>query len=281
MTLRLRSLLVQTVTSIFLISCVTLNNPFSAKTGTRGNACDTNVSVVVELERAHFTPPEIWSLLKPCETVTITRQFQQDKWGASAALHYTYGDILVYDAAMGFSVRGNLHSIGFTPSSMRGWKEREDRKWLKYMIKRGDSEKREMVFDARNGLDCWRETTTSFEQGKQSALSIAYHCWEPNKSHYPPLTIGGWIRYWDGEPVYDLNIDKDLIDPVFATLKVKDIKPEVYAERMAIHEEKVRQECKRRLKTVRKKPGKEYSSYYIERLDFCGYDTSKLKREEE
>ena len=61
------------------------------------------------------------------------------------------------------------------------------------------------------------------------------------------MSIGGWIRYWDGKPVYDLDIDKDLIDPVFATLEVKDIKPEVYAERMANHEEKVIKDCKWRL----------------------------------
>ncbi len=66
------------------------------------------------------------------------------------------------------------------------------------------------------------------------------------------MSIGGWIRYWNGKPVYDLDIDKDLIDPVFATLEVKDIKPEVYAERMAIHEEKVIKDCKWRLKDVKK-----------------------------
>ena len=96
-----------------------------------------------------------------------------------------------------------------------------------------------------------------------------------------PLDIGGWVRYWDGKPVYDLDIDKDLIDPIFATLEVKDIKPEVYAQRMAIHEEKVKQECKRRIKRVKKNSGRAFNAYSIERLEFCGYDTSKLKRREE
>ena len=67
------------------------------------------------------------------------------------------------------------------------------------------------------------------------------------KDRLSPRSIDIWIGYQDGQSVYDLDIDKDLIDPVFATLEIKDIKPEVYGERMAIHEEKVKQECKRRI----------------------------------
>ena len=83
------------------------------------------------------------------------------------------------------------------------------------------------------------------------------------------------------EQVAEMNSDigKCLINPVFATLEVKDIKPEVYAERMAIHEEKVKQECKRQIRRVKKNPGRAVSAYSIERLEFCGYDTSKLKQE--
>jgi len=243
--------------TLLLMSCVAINNPFKASTGTRTDTCKTDFSLPIELERANFLPAEIWSRIKPCEMVKVGNYTKFDSWNISASLHYTYADVLVYDTAMGFGVNGNLNLIGSTPATMEGWKQREDKKWLKHLKYRGKSDKRNVIRETRNGLKCWRETTISFEQGKQSALSIAYDCWESDKTHYPPLSISGSIRYWDGKPVYDLDIDKDLIDPVFATLEVKDIKPEVYAERMAIHEEK------------------------MERLESCGYDTSKLKKKEE
>ncbi len=262
-------------------SCSALDNPFHKSPITRTNVCQTDVTLQVELERSQFVPPKIWSSFQPCESVYTSRDLDEDAWGMSVALYYTYADVLVHDSALGFGVIGNLDIIGDLPTTLEGWKQREDTKWQKYMKKRGDSEKREVVYESRNGLECWRETTKSFLQGRQSALSVAYHCWEPRKIHYPPLDIGGWIRYWDGKPVYDLDIDKDLIDPVFATLEVKDINPEVYAERMAIHEEKVKEKCKRRIKRVKKNPGRVVSAHSIERLEFCGYDTSKLKREQE
>ncbi len=264
-----------------LESCTVLDNTFHKSPITRTNVCHTDLTSQVELERSQFVPPKIWSSFQPCESVYTSRDLDEDAWGMSVASYYTYDDILVHDSALGFGVIGNLDIIGDLPTTLEGWKQREDTKWQKYMKKRGDSEKREVVYESRNGLECWRETTKSFLKGRQSALSVAYHCWEPRKTHYPPLSIGGWIRYWEGKPVYDLDIDKDLIDPVFATLEVKDIKPEIYAERMAIHEEKVKEECKRRIKRVKKNPGRAVSAHSIERLEFCGYDTSNLKQEQE
>jgi hypothetical protein len=264
-----------------LESCTALDNPFQKSPITRTNVCQTDLTSQVELERSLFVPPKIWSSFQPCESVYTSRDLDEDAWGMSVALYYTYADVLVHDSALGFGVIGNLDIIGDLPTTLEGWKQREDKKWQKYMKKRGDSEKREVVYETRNGLECWRETTKSFLQGRQSALSVAYHCWEPGKTHYPPLSIGGWIRYWDGKPVYDLDIDKDLIDPVFATLEVKDIKPEVYAERMANHEEKVIKDCKWRLKDVKKNRNQAFNAYSIEKLESCGYDTSKLKREQE
>ena len=279
--IRFISLISMGMLTLLLVSCEVVNNPFKAKTGSRVNACNSDASLPVELERVKFIPPELWSQLKPCEMVKISREFIQDKWGVSAALNYSYGDIVVLDSAMGFSVRGNLNLIGSTPATMEGWKQREDDKWLKHIKYRGDSDKRKITHESRNGLECWRTETITYEKGRQSSLSIVYDCWPPAKMTSPPLTIGGWIGYWDGKPVYDLDIDKDLIDPVFATLEVKDIKPEVYAERMAIHEKKVKQECKRRLKDVRKNSNRVFNAHSIKRLEFCGYDTSKLKRKEE
>ncbi len=88
------------------------------------------------------------------------------------------------------------------------------------------------------------------------------------------ITLQAGIGGWGSESL------GYFIDPVFATLEVKDINPEVYAERMAIHEEKLIKDCKWRLKDVRKNPTQAFNAYAIERLEFCGYDTSKLKREE-
>ncbi len=268
------------VASLLLVACVALDNPFAAKTGTRGNACESDISLAVEMERAKFVPPKIWSRLKPCELVNVSYHYNLDSWGISASLHHTYGDVLVYDAAMGMGVNGNLNLIGST-STMEGWRLREDKKWLKHIKYRGNYDKRKVVNDNRNGLECWRTEIISYEKGVQSSLSIAYDCWSSTKETVPPLTIGGWIGYRDGKPLYDLDIDKDLIDPVFSTLEVKDIKPEIYAERMAIHEEKVKQECKRRIKRAKKNPGRAVSAHSIERLEFCGYDTSNLKQEQE
>ncbi len=278
---RFSSIILISIMVLLLVSCVMVNNPFKAKTGTRETACNVNASLPVELERAKFDPPIFWSQLKPCELVKISRQFSQDKWGVSAALNYSYGDVIVLDSAMGFSVRGNLNLIGSTPATMEGWKQREDKKWLKHLKYRGDFDQRKIFYENRNGLDCWRTETITYVLGSQWSSSIEYDCWSSTKETLPPLTIGGWIGYRSGKPLYDLDIDKDLIDPAFATLEVKDIKPEVYAERMAIHEEKVKQECKRRIKRVKKNPGRAISAHSIERLEFCGYDTSKLKLEEE
>ena len=273
--------LIMSVLSGILASCVMVDNPFKKKTVTIETSCNIDFSLSVETERARFNPPEIWSRLKPCEAIRVTRDTSSDEWGISARLNYIYADVLVYDTAMGFGVVGQLNWIGNTPNTLEGWKQREADKWQRYMKNRGNSETRSVKFESRNGLDCWRIEMASFVQGKKHAISVGYDCWVPGKTHYPPLSIGGWIRYWEGKPVYDLDIDKDLIDPVFATLEVKDIKPEVYAERMVIHEEKVKQECKRRIKRVKKNPGRAVSAHAIERLEFCGYDTSNLKQEQE
>jgi len=132
---------------------------------------------------------------------------------------------------MGFGVAGRLNWIGNTFDTIEEWRRREDDKWQRHLKNRGN--KRSVIYESRNGFDCWCIEKASFVQGKKHAISVGYDCWTPGKTHYPPLSIGGWIRYRDGKPVYDLDIDKDLIDPVFATLEVKDIKPEIYAERMA------------------------------------------------
>jgi hypothetical protein len=275
-------LLTLTLVSIFISACGIVQNPFKGNDSWRKSACDIDVTAIVELDRASFDPPEIWSRLKPCGMVKVSRQFRRDSWGISATLHYTYADVLVYDAGMGFGVEGNLNWIGGKPSTLEGWRDFEDNKWQRYMEKRGDSEKREVEYASKNSLDCWREREITYEIDKNiSAISIAYKCWQPDKYQYPPLTIGGWIRYRDGKPVYDLDIDKDLIDPVFATLVVKDIKPEVYAERMAIYNEKMKEDCEWRKKDLRKNRFRAFNDYEIKRLEECGYDTTKLKREEE
>jgi len=279
--MRFSSIILISIMVFLLVSCVMVNNPFKAKTGMRETACNVNASLPVELERAKFDPPIFWSQLKPCELVKISRQFSQDKWGVSAALNYSYGDVIVLDSAMGFSVRGNLNLIGSTPATMEGWKQREDKKWLKHLKYRGDFDQRKIFYENRNGLDCWRTETITYVLGSQWSSSIEYDCWSSTKETLPPLTIGGWIGYRDSKPLYDLDIDKDLIDPVFATLEVKDIKPEVYAERMAIHEEKVKKDCKWRLKDVKKNRNQAFNAYSIEKLESCGYDTSKLLLEQE
>ena len=263
------------------MSCVSTDFSSGIKSSTRVNACGVDLSLEVNLERASFIPPEVWSRIKPCELVKVSHHPILDSWGISAALNYTYSDVLVYDFAMGFGVEGHLNWIGNTPDTLEGWKAREDNKWQKRLKKRGDLDKRIVTYDSRHGLDCWRTERIAYDRGTLHAKSIFYDCWYPDALHYPPLSIGGSIRYIDGKPAYALNIDKDLIDPVFATLKVKDIKPEVYAERMAIHEKKVKEDCKWRLKDVKRNPTREFNAYSIKKLEFCGYDTSKLKREEE
>ena len=280
MIVRLTRSIILCIVSVFVGACVALDNPFAAKTGTRGNACESDVSLAMAIERAKFVPPEIWSRLSPCELVNVSYHHNLDSWGISATLHYSYGDVLVYDAAMGMGVNGNLNLIGSAPD-MEGWKLREDKKWLKHIKYRGDFDKRKVMFEARIGLECWRTETILYEKGLQSSSSIAYDCWSSSKETFPPLTIGGWIGYRDGKPLYNLDIDKDLIDPVFATLEVKDISPEVYAERMAIHEKKVIKDCKWRLKDVKKNHNRAFNAYSIKKLESCGYDTSKLIREQE
>ncbi len=265
-----------------LVSCGVVSNPFAASTGTRTNACAVDLSLPVELERARFTPPEIWSRIKPCEMVFVSQLYERDTWGISARLHYTYADVLVYDTAMGFGVEGNINLIGSAPPTIEGWNQREEKKWKQHIRNRGISGKRTIIYESRNGLDCWRTEKVSFDRDKKKdGFSVGYDCWEPGKAHYPPLGIGGWVGYRDGKPIYDLDIDKDLIDPVFATLEVKEIKPEVYAERMAIHEKKMVEDCKWRKKDLRKYPNQTHNAYSIERLEACGFNTSKLKRKEE
>ena len=53
------------VLSGMLASCVMVDNPFKKKNVTSVNACNIDFSLSVELERARFNPPEIWSQLKP------------------------------------------------------------------------------------------------------------------------------------------------------------------------------------------------------------------------
>ena len=273
------TLLSMSVLGGILTSCVVMDSPFKKENVTSDTACNIDFSLSVELERARFDPPEIWSRLKPCEAIRVSRNTNTDKWGISAKLNYTYSNVLVYDTAMGFGVVGRLNWIGNTFNTLEEWKRREDDKWQRHLKNRGNADTRSVIYESRNGLDCWRIEMASFTQGKKHAISVGYDCWMPGKTHYPPLSIGGWIRYWDSKPVYDLDIDKDLIDPVFATLEVKDIKPEVYAERMAIHEEKVIKDCKWRLNDVKKNRNQAFNAYSIEKLESCRYDTSKLKQE--
>ena len=262
-----------------LSACGVVQNPFEANDGWYRKACDVDMALPVELERARFTPPEIWLRLKPCEMVSVNRYERTDSWGISAALNYTYGDIAVYGHSMGMGVSGNLNMIGDYPKTLEGWREFEDKKWRKYMSARQARNDREVDFVRRNNLSCWREYLQSYDQNVSTGHSVTYFCWEDNNQHYPPLEIAASIAYQNGKPLYDLDIEKNLIAPVFATLEVKDITREEWDRRMAIFEDKIKEECKRWERRVRDRQA--FSEFAIGRLEMCGIDTTRIKREGE
>lgn len=277
-----KKILIQGLIILFATSCNIITDPFGPSSIIRTNTCGTDITLPVNLERMSFTPPGVWSGFKPCEYVFTSRDLGEDAWGISVAAYYTYADVVVHDTALGFGVIGNLDMIDGIPITLKNWKESEDQEWERNLENRGNSGNRKVVYETRKNLNCWRETIESLDSNQnQSALSIGYHCWQPGKDNYPPLDIGGWIRYRDGKPIYALDIDKDLIDPVFETLVVKDIKPEVYEERMEIYNKKIEKECGRWLKRVKKNPQREFSAHAIKRLNECGYDTTNLKRKQE
>ncbi|PCJ85536.1 MAG: hypothetical protein COA54_11030 [Thiotrichaceae bacterium] len=206
---------------------------------------------------------------------------------------FEYKDVVgISGGALGFYISGNLNALGWSYNrytSPEAWMEWQNKQWEKQKkIKNANPKERKINRVERNGMDCWRIETKSYlkksgtiDEYEQSNLGVYYQCWSEDRATYPPIDLGAGMTYRNGKPLYpDLDIDKDILSPVFETLKLKEIPPKKYEKIVKENIDNYQKKCKESYlsykKIIKKKKGL-VNDYRVNSLIQCGYDAAELK----
>jgi hypothetical protein len=253
------------------------------------NACDHDFAQRQDLERLSFTLPPFWARLQPCEAVQLWWDTRQDSLTLDARSETVEGGVLVLGRAAGLGISANLDDIGHpqrTPEEWLAWKQSSFAPWGGPQGKSGNRIEREVTrIELREGeLDCWFSRVDSYgpkpgtrgQQETQVYLGMSYHCWVAGQPQYPPIGVGGGMAYFDERPLYDIDIDRDLLLPVLQSLEIRELSPDAYAARKQAYLERQGERCKRIARRVRLDG--DMNDYQREQLLECGYDLDTLKR---
>jgi hypothetical protein len=249
--------------------------------------CDMDPGRPIELQRIIFTLPEFWGDFSPCHGVRVMHDIKRGGWSIDAMSTEIEGNVVISgNSALGFSVETGLHLIGGIYKNPQQWMSDRAKEWEKSAERKNVYPvERNVARIQRKGLDCWRIETKSFlDQNKQSNFGIGYTCWAPGNTRYPQISLATGMSYRDGKPVYpEISLDKDIMDPIFNTLEIKELSEEDYAQRVLDHEKRFRENCKRTIKVAQDdiRRGDVFNEFMINNLQQCGYDTSLLRREDD
>ena len=280
-----KGILITGVLAVLTSACVALNNPFRNETVFVQDACGFDFHQPVELQRLRFQPPTFWSRLSPCEAVRISLNTYRDGWSVGAKSAYREGTVVALSEVAGFGIGSNAHFIGNpfhtkTPQEWLAWRRAGWEERAKY----DRPSKRKVTRVHRRALDCWRIETQSFlekpgtrDDYEQSHFGISYTCWVPGNKKYPPIGMSAGVAYHQGEPVYDVDVDKVLLLPVLKTVEVKQLSAEDYAERVAAYRERFEARCKRHVARAWRTGIPNLDDDDRKSLRDCGYDPSTLR----
>lgn len=272
------------VCSLVIISCTTIENPFKEKTVTITSLCNVDLTNTIELERMSFKLPALWGNIKPCQSGKVIDDLARDHKIISArALKFennTYYNL----GSMDVRVKGDLNLIGKKLESLDEWMTRQKLIWKK--SHRNDyPEKRNIQKIILYGLDCWKINKSLFYHNNIRSQLIGknteYICWDPEAKDYPPISISSGISYNMDKPVFNYDINKDLILPVFKSLRLKKLSHANFTKRLNEYKNKSDDKCTRIKKRFEKyrleNKYQNFSEKNIDMLKGCGYDTTSIR----
>lgn len=194
-----------------------------------------------------------------------------------APYDFRYNGIVVHDRAAAFGIGSDIHLIGQEHLTPEAWLPKARKRWEK-----GDHGGRvgRQVERVRYGyLDCWRVVSQSYDHETgvlaKSYGGVVYTCWPDGGEAYPPIELSAGMRYVDERPLYDVDIDRDLLLPVLKSLEIRELSPEAYAARKWAYLERQNEHCKGIARMIR--VDGEMNEYQRERLEECGYDLETLR----
>jgi hypothetical protein len=262
---------------VSLTGCGVVSNPLVKDTFVTRDACEVNLSERVDLERIAFRVPEFWAQLKPCNGLEVMHDIERDVWALQASYAFRYNGIVAQTSAAHFSAGTFVHLIGREQPRPETWLPEARERW-----KQGDKGHRvdrQIERVRHGGLDCWRVVSQSYNRDTgveaQSYGGVSYACWPDGDDAYPPISLSAGVRYVDERPLYDIDIDRDLLVPVLESLEVRELSPEAYAARKQAYLERQGERCKRIARRVRLDG--DMNAYQYEQLLECGYDLDTLR----
>ena len=256
-------------------------------------ACEVDGDATIEMERVSFKISPFWKSLSPCGAVMMFHDVGLGNWEMIAMGAYLYNDVVATTYSIGMEVNTDMNYLGvrraMTPEE-----------WHQNALKKVKQEKQDKAIESdffhnyekvtRNGMSCWREEEGKWlipspgaVQSKRKTLRhLGYTCWPESQRSYPPITITTGHPFRQGKPVYpDIDLEKDILDPVFASLKVKELTEEQYNQRVQKNKEAKRKRCEESydsyLDRLASKPGIVTDASMNNMLD-CGYNGAKQRR---
>jgi hypothetical protein len=264
----------------WLGGCGVVSKPFKADNVATFSACEVDLRQPIALERITFRVPEFWSRLTPCERLQVGTNTKRDAWMIEAPYEFGYDGIVVQDRAAAFGIGSAIHLIGKERLTPETWLPEARERW-----KQGDKGHRvdRQIERVRHGdLDCWRVVRQSYNSDSgveaQSYGGMSYACWPDGDDAYPPIQLSASMRYVDERPLYDIDIDRDLLLPVLESLEIRELSPEAYAARKQAYAERELERCKDAWRYARRIGAENIGEGARENLRGCGYDPDTLKR---
>ncbi len=223
----------------------------------------------------------------------IFHVLDRGNWEMIAMGAYLYHDVVATTYSIGMEVNTDMNYLG-----MRRAITPEE--WHQNALKKDKQEKQDKAIEGdffhnyekvtRNGMSCWREeegkwliSNPGAARAKRKTLRhLGYTCWPESQRSYPPITITTGRPFRQGKPVYpNIDLEKGILDPVFASLKVKELTEEQYNQRVQKNKEARRERCEKSyqsyLKELKTTPGAVNDAFMNNMLG-CGYSDAKQRR---
>lgn len=272
---------------ILVLGGCSIGNPFKEKTVFSRPACEVDLTRPVELQRLTFRVPRFWAKTLPCHGGRVMWDTYRDDWSIGARLVYREGQVVVVSSAAGLLVGSDIHTLGRPIPTPEEWLAHKREQWAKSATAKGDLPRRDVTRVRHGQFDCWRIGGAAFlpvpgdpQRVQQSGAGLGYTCWVVGDERYPPFDVGMGLGYWDGKPLYDIDIDKDVLLPILDTLEVRELSEEAYAKRIADYQRRQEDYCRTHVKYAARIGTANIDAATRQHLRDCGYHPDTLKRVE-
>ncbi len=261
--------------------------------------CDVDADAPIDLGYVSFRIGSFWKSLSHCMAVQVFNMAEKGIWEVIAMGTAVDNNTASTIFLISMEVKTDISNLGMkraiTPEE---WyeKEQKDNEIDEKRAVRDKMENGEFFLNYdkvnKNQMDCWRvergkwfsvPTSPFNDATKRKVLRyLKYACWPNSKHQYHPIIITAARHFSQGKPVYpDIDLKKDILGPVFASLKVKELTDEQYNQRVQKNKEAMRKHCEesyeRYLDELTTKPGAMNNAFMNNMLD-CGYNDAKQRR---